>query len=122
MRLSNNQKNINVYLYESNRWNIIPQSLLLESTLTMIQNDASGSGTPDVLNEYVTLVGELSLEYFFSSQMSFKIIVGTDNKNYRYSIDEARQIISNPEYGPTYFNGSESYKALIVGGEINWIF
>jgi hypothetical protein len=122
MRLSNNQKNINVYLYESNRWNIIPQSLLLESTMTMIQNDASGSGTPDVLNEYVTLVGELSLEYFFSSQMSFKIIVGTDNKNYRYSIDEARQIISNPEYGPTYFNGSESYKALIVGGEINWIF
>jgi len=122
MRLSNDQKNINLYVYETNRWNIIPRRLLLESTLTMIRNDASGGGTQDVLNDYFTLLGEISFEYFFNTQMSFKVIVGTDNKKYKYTLDEARQIITDPEYGPAYFNGSETYRALIVGGEINWIF
>ncbi len=122
MRLSNDQKNLNLYIYETNRWNIIPQRLLLESTMTMIRNDASGGGTQDILNDYFTILGEISFEYFFSTQMSFKVIVGTDNKKYKYTLDEARQIIADPEYGPTYFNGSETYRALIVGGEINWIF
>jgi hypothetical protein len=122
LKLSNNQQNINLYLYETNRWNIIPQRLILESTANLIQNDASNGGTQDMLNDYFMLQGELSLEYFFSGQLSFKIIVGTDNKKYQYNLDEARMIISNPEYGPAYFNGYESYKALITGGEINWIF
>jgi hypothetical protein len=122
MQLSNDQKNTNLYIYETNRWNIIPRRLLLESTLTMIRNNASGGGTQDVLNDYFTLLGEISFEYFFTAQMSFKVIMGTDNKKYKYTLDEARQIIADPEYGPTYFNGSESYGALIFGGEINWIF
>ena len=122
LQLSNDQKNANLYMYETTRWDIVPRRLQLESTLTLIQNNASHGGTQDVLSDYFAFLGEVSLEYFINAQISFKIIIGTDTRQYQYTTDDAWQIISNPEYGPTYFNGFESYKALIAGGEINWIF
>jgi hypothetical protein len=122
LQLSNGQTNFNLYVYETTRWDIVPRRLQFESTVTYIQNNASSGGIQDVLNDYFALLGEVSLEYFISTRLSFKLIVGTDTKKYQYNTDDALNIIANPEYGPVYFNGFESYKGLIAGGEINWIF
>ena len=120
--MTNDQNNYNSYLYGTFRWDILPRILKLESDLTFIKNKASGSEDDDVLSNYDYIVGEISLEYFFSNQVSFKLIAGTDQKKYRYNIEKALEIIADPAYGPTYFNTNESYNAIILGGEINWIF
>ena len=90
--------------------------------MTIILNDADNGGTQDILSDYYQVNGEISFEYFFSNQVSFKVLTGTDKRNYKYSNSNALEIIANPDYGPTYFNGFESYSGLIVGGELNWIF
>ena len=122
LNMTNDQKYDNIYLYGTFRWDIIPRILKLETDLTFIKNKATGGGDQDVLSNYNYLVGEISLEYFFSNQFSFKLISGTDQKKYSYSIDQALEIIADPVYGPTYFNSNESYNAIILGGEINCIF
>lgn len=122
LEMTNDQKNYNTYLYGTFRWDIIPRILKLESDLTYIRNKASGAEDQDVLSNYDNIVGEISLEYFFSNQVSFKLIAGTDQKKYSYSNEKALEIIADPAYGPTYFNLNESYDAIIFGGEINWLF
>ena len=112
----------NFYIYESNRWDIIPRKLKLETTITAIFNDAQNGGVQDNLSDYYQLNAEISLEYFFSDYTSIKIITGTDSRNYKYSTEEAKSIIEDADYGPTYFNSNESYSGLIVGGEFNWNF
>jgi len=64
----------------------------------------------------------LMLRYFFTDRLSFRTILGTDSKKFKYSTEDALKIIADPEYGPTYFNGNESYNGVILGGEFNWIF
>jgi hypothetical protein len=122
LTLTNNQTNRNIYLYESNRWDIIPRKLSLETTITYLQNSADGGGTADNLANYDQINGEVSLEFFFTNQLSFRALAGTDSKKFKYSTDDALQIIADPDYGPEYFNGNESYNGLIFGGEFNWIF
>ncbi len=122
LKMTNDQKNRNLYIYESNRWDIIPRKLKLETTITYIQNKSEGSGTQDNLGNYNQINAEVSFEFFFTDQLSFKAIVGTDSKKFKYSTEDALKIIADPEYGPGYFNGNESYNGLIFGGEFNWIF
>ena len=122
LKMTNNQKNYNTYLYGALRWDIVPRRIQLESNLTYINNDASGGDTQDLLNQYGHIIGRISLEYFFSNQLSIKIIAGTDTKKFSYSTEQALEIIADPTYGPTYFNSNESYNSLILGGEFNWIF
>ena len=122
LKMTNDLKNTNLYIYESNRWDIIPRVLKLETTITYVKNKADGGGTQDNLGNYDQINGEISFEYFFTDQLSFKAIVGTDSKNFKYSTEDALKIIANPEYGHSYFNGNESYNGVIFGGEFNWIF
>jgi len=122
LTLTDNQKNNNIYLYESNRWDILPGKLKLETTISYIRNDAKNGGTQDLLTNYWQLNGEFSLEYFFTNQVSFKAIAGTDTRRFKYTTDQALEIIADPEYGPEYFNSNETYTGLIIGGELNWIF
>jgi hypothetical protein len=121
--MSNDQENKNLYVYESSRWDIIPQKLKLESNICYINNDASnGEGYQDMLSDYYQISGEISLEYFFTSNLSFKTIAGTDKRNMSYSIEQALQVMTDPDYGPMFFNGYETYQGMIYGAEINWIF
>ncbi len=122
LTLTNDQINDNFYVYESNRWDIVPRKLKLETTLTALINDAKNGGVQDYLSDYYQLNAQITLEYFFSDFISLKIIAGTDSRNYKYNLEEALNIISNSDYGPTYFNNSESYSGLILGGEFNWNF
>jgi hypothetical protein len=122
LNMTDNRKNINFFIYESNRWDLLPRQLKLETNLTYMVNDAQNGGIPDVLSDYTQLSGEISLEYFFNNQVSFKLIIGTDVRKFKYSTEEALEIIAMDEYGPTYFNLNESYSGLIMGGEFNWIF
>ncbi len=122
LTLTNDQINDNFYVYESNRWDIVPRKLKLETTVTAIINDAKNGGVQDYLSDYYQLNAQITLEYFFSDFISLKIIAGTDARNYKYNLEEALNIISNSDYGPTYFNNSESYSGLILGGEFNWNF
>jgi hypothetical protein len=122
LEMTNDQNYDNIYLYGTFRWDIIPRILKLEADLTYIKNESSGADDEDFLSNYDHYFGEISLEYFFSNQVSFKIITGTDNKKYGYSIEKALEIIAEPSYGPMYFNSNESYEAIIIGGEFNWIF
>ena len=39
-----------------------------------------------------------------------------------YTTAEALQVLTDPDIDPTYFNGNESYNALIYGVEFNWMF
>ncbi len=122
LKLTDGQKNQNFYIYESNRWDVVPGKLKLETTVSYIFNDAKNGGVQDVLSNYWQVIGEISLEYFFTNQVSFKAITGTDARKFKYSTEQALEIIADPEYGPEYFNINESYTGLIFGGEINWIF
>jgi len=93
----------------------------MESTLSLILNDAANGGVEDMLSNYWQVLGEASVEYFFNNNISVKLVGGTDTRRMDYSTKDALQIIAT-EYGPTFFNSSESYEALIYGLEINWIF
>ena len=122
LTLTNNQKNYNFYIYETNRWDIVPRKLKLESNLTAIFNDASNGGIQDYLSDYFQFNALISLEYFFTDFISLKILTGTDSRNYKYTTEEAMQVITNSDYGPTYFNGNETYNSWMVGGEFNYNF
>lgn len=122
LKLTNNQKSTNFYFYETNRWDIIPRKLKLESTLTAILNDAKNGGIQDYLSDYSQFNVEISFEYFFNDYVSLKLITGTDSRNFKYSTEDALQVIADSDYGPTYFNGNESYSAWLIGGEFNWNF
>ena len=122
LTLTNDQNNNNFYIYETNRWDIIPRKLKLESTVTAILNDAQNGGVQDYLSDYFQLNAEISFEYFFNDFVSLKIITGTDSRNFKYSTAEALQVIDDSDYGPTFFNGNESYSSWLVGGEFNWNF
>lgn len=120
--MSNNQQNDNLYLYESSRWDIIPRKLQLETTISYIYNEATNGGYQDWLSDYNQLAGDVSLEWFLSSAISIKAIAGTDLRHMRYKTAEALMIIADPDYGPRFFNGFESYDGLKYGVELNWIF
>lgn len=122
LNLTNNQKNTNIYLYESNRWDIVPRKLKLETNVTVIQNDATGGGYQDYLSDYLHFKGNIALEYFFSDFVSFKILGGTDTRDFKYNRQQALLVIADDAYGPTFFNGNESYQGMILGGELNWNF
>lgn len=120
--LTDGKSNSNYFFYQSSRWDIIPQKLIFESTLNYSLNSAKNGGNDDLLNKYNQLDGQLSIEYFLSQNLSFKAIGGTNLRNMDYSTTEALQLLQNPDIDPTFFNGNESYKALIYGAEINWMF
>ncbi len=122
LRMTNEQENKNIYAYISGRWDIIARTLKLETTANYIFNDAANGGTQDMLSDYARFGVDFSIEYFFNSNISFKLIGGSDSRNMRYTAAEAQQIVANDEYGPLFFNGSESFKAMKYGAEINWIF
>ena len=122
LQLSNDQQNINSYTFTSGRWDVIPVRLRAEFNLSFIYNDAANGGYQDMLSDYNQLASSFSLEYFFNTRISLKAIVGNDFRDMRYSLDQARLVISDPDYGPTYFNGFESYNSLKYGMELNWIF
>jgi hypothetical protein len=124
LAMTDNKKNENIYLYETTRWDILPLRLRFENTFTLITNKASGSAyeAEDMLGNFVHFLGEISIEYFFTNTLSFKLIAGTDSRRFDYTDAAALRIIADPDYGPTYFNSQESYQGLIYGGELNWIF
>jgi len=51
-----------------------------------------------------------------------KVIGGTNTRQMDFSNAQALELLQNPDVDPTFFNSNESYKALIYGAEINWIF
>jgi hypothetical protein len=124
LEMTDKKTNENIYLYETTRWDILPCTLRFENTLTFIANSTAGSlyEAENMLGNFIHLIGEVSLEYFFTSTISFKIIAGTDSRRFDYTEADALRIIADPQYGPIYFNGQESYEGLILGGELNWMF
>lgn len=122
LHLTNEQDNKNLYAYISGRWDALPGKLKLEASFNYLLNDAANGGTQDLLSDYNQFGSELSLEYFFNSNVSFKIIGGNDFRNMGYELAEALAVIAQEDYGPLYFNGFESYNALKYGAELNWIF
>ena len=123
LSLTDGQKNRNMVFYESSRWDLIPGKFTFETNLSYVYNKADGgSGYQDLLSNYDQLDLSASLEYFFNPEISLKLIGGTDRRNMRYSHRDALEVITDPDYGPMYFNGYESYDGLKYGAEINWIF
>jgi hypothetical protein len=124
LEMTDNKMNENIYLYETTRWDILLRKLRFENTFTLISNKAARSPykAEDMIGNFYHFMGEVSLEYFFTNALSFKLIAGTDSRRFDYSEADALRIIGDPDYGPTYFNGQESYQGLIFGGEFNWIF
>ncbi len=122
LKLTNGQTNTNAYVYTSGRWDIIPARLKAEGNLSYIYNDAAHGGYQDMLSDYAQIVSLFSLEYFFNSKISLKALAGNAYRDMRYSTAQALQVIADPDYGPTYFNGYESYNGLKYGLELNWIF
>ncbi len=120
--MSDARENKNIYVYESSRWDIIPRTVKLETTISYTYNDASNGGFEDLLSDYSQIGANLSLEYFFTSNFSLKVIGGTDIRQMRYSRQKALQVIADPDGGPTFFNWNESYDGLKYGMEVNWIF
>jgi len=61
LKMTNNQTNTNLYIYESNRWDIIPRKLSFETTITYIVNNADGGGTQDNLSNFDQINAEIFL-------------------------------------------------------------
>lgn len=122
LKLTNNQRNDNLYLYLSGRWDIVPRRLKLEAGSSFIYNDAANGGYQDMLSDYNQLLSDISLEYFFNDFISLKLSGGSDRRRMGYTTAEALQVIADPDYGPTFFNSFESYSGFLYGVELNWIF
>ncbi len=122
LKLTNDQSNLNSYTFASGRWDVIPARLRSEFNVSFIYNDAANGGYQDMLSDYNQITSSFSLEYFFNARISLKAIVGNDFRHMRYSLDAAQMVIANPDYGPTYFNGYESYSGIKYGMELNWLF
>ena len=121
--MTGGERNKNLVVYESSRWDIIPMKLKFETLINYVLNKAEeGTGYNDLLNNYNHLMVEISLEYFFSPHISLKVLGGTDGRTMDYSREEALQVINDPDYGPMYFNGYETYNGYKYGAELNWIF
>jgi len=120
--LSDGKDNRNYFVYQTSRWDIMRGRLVMEATANYSINDAQNGGTDDLLSDYDQINAQLSLEYFFNTSISLKAIAGTDSRNMRYSTAQARAVIADPDIDPTFFNGNESYNALIYGLELNWMF
>jgi len=120
--LSNNQTNQNIYTYASGRWDLFNRKLKIEGSLSYILNNADNGGNQDLLSDYNQLGSEFSLEYFFTNSVSFKLIAGNDRRLMKYRNEQALQVIRDPNYGPLFFNGYESYNSMKYGAEMNWIF
>ena len=122
LTFTNGQKNKNIYVYESSRWDIIPMVLRFNTNVSYVINDAQNGGVQDMLSDYNRLGLNISFEYFFTPNISIKVIGGTDSRKMWYTKEMAMSVINDPDYGPSYFNMNESYDALIYGAEFNWIF
>lgn len=122
LTLSDNKKNNNYFIYQSNRWDIIRNKLLFESNLNFSKNTAANGGDDDLLSNYWNISGLLSMEYFFNPNISFKLISGLNTQRMNYTVEQALLILQKPDVDPTFFNGNESYNAVIYGAEINWMF
>jgi len=120
--LTDSKVSNNYFFYQSSRWDILPRKLVLESTLNIAMNEAQNGGDDDLLNNYWQADGRLSIEYFFNKNISLKVIGGTNTRQMDFSTAEALQVLQNPDIDPTFFNGNETYNALIYGAELNWIF
>jgi hypothetical protein len=122
--LTDGKDNRNIFAYQSNRWDVLNQKLFLESNLNISSNDARNGGNDDLLNDYMQVDGQLSIEYFFNSNISLKLIGGTNARFMKYTTETAVQLLQdvNQDIDPAFFNGNESYNAIIYGAEINWIF
>lgn len=120
--LTDSKESRNYFIYQSSRWDVIPRKLVLESTINLSKNEALNGGTEDLLSNYWQADGRLSVEYFFTDNISLKIIGGTNTRQMDFSTSEALQALQSPDIEPTFFNGNETYNALIYGAEINWIF
>ncbi len=112
----------NYFVYQSSRWDILPRKLVLESNINFSMNDAQNGGDDDLINNYWQVDGRVSIEYFFNNSISFKLIGGTNSRQMDFSTSEALQVLQNPDLEPTFFNGNETYNALIYGAEVNWLF
>lgn len=122
LKMTNKQENKNLYAYFSGRWDILPRLLKFEGNMNYILNDAANGGNQDMLSDYAQFGAEFSVEYFFNSNISFKLIGGTDFRHMGYTKSEALQVIANPDYGPWFFNSYETYDSMKYGAEINWLF
>jgi len=122
LKLTNGQENKNIYAYISGRWDIIARKLKFEGSLNFISNDAAHGGNLDMLSDYNQFGSEFSFEYFFNSNISFKLIGGKNFRHMGYSQDDALLVIADPDYGPLFFNSYESYDSMRYGAELNWIF
>ena len=120
--LTDSKESRNYFLYQSSRWDILPQKLVFESNINFSLNDSKNGGNDDLLNKFWQGDGRISLEYFFNTNFSLKLIGGTNMRQMDYSSREALEVLISPDVEPTFFNGNESYNALIYGAEINWIF
>ncbi|KAA3613190.1 MAG: hypothetical protein D8M58_12855 [Calditrichaeota bacterium] len=120
--LTDSKSSNNFFIYQSSRWDIMPRKLVFESTLNFAMNEAQNGGDDDLINNYWQADGRVSLEYFFNNTISLKLIGGTNTRQMDFSTSEALKVLQNPDTEPTFFNGNETYNALIYGAEINWIF
>lgn len=120
--LSDSKTNNNYFIYQSSRWDIVPRLLAFESTLNFSKNEAENGDNDDLLNNYWLIDGQVSFEYFFTGNLSLKIIAGTNSRRMNYSTDDAVALLQNPAVDPNFFNGNETYNAVVYGAEINWIF
>ncbi len=121
--LTDSKDNRNIFIYQSSRWDVIPQKLSVESNLNISMNNGINGENDDLINDYTQFDGRITIEYFFNSNMSLKLIGGSNLRQMRYSTAQAVELLQDPDFDdPTFFNGNESYNALIYGAEINWIF
>ena len=82
--LTDGKENRNIFFYQSSRFDVIPQALVLESTLNYALNDASGGGNDDLINNYQQLSGQFSMEYFLLPKFCniYSISIKTNQKSY----------------------------------------
>ena len=106
--LTNSKDNRNIFVYQSSRWDAIPQKLSVESSFNGSFNEGINGGNDDLLNDYFQIDGKVSVEYFINHSLSFKVTGGSYLRQMDYSIEMANQLLKNGNIeDPTFFNGNE---------------
>jgi hypothetical protein len=109
-------------LYGNGRFQVLPQSLILETSFSYQDNVVDAIRVVEEIGTYNSINVEGSVEYFFGSSYALKLGMQYISRDFAYTNAIAAEILSTDGLDYTYFRGQEDYTLTRPFAEINILF